>query len=372
MGPIRLGMSTDQIRAALPGATWTDRGPEHISAMRALKIGGEEFDIVYTDYGWDRYRMTVRRHDPGPVSADDCRARIVRFLETIENANGALTAPAPLPKFNGAQEPMRIGRSSQALSRAAADQSVEIAVERTQRFASLKARGTMTTSKNGAADCVLEALFEQEPPRPPQGVIAFEALEIAPMPTIGVIHHSLDAAPPPPPQGVDVPLSCTIGGVLNCREGAGVPNAVRPFVGAAIARTAKMRVPRRLRDGRWTTGELTMPRIRIMPGDRRTVGPIDVSKSSLLRWIGEPRFGMPKIADHLPDGFVAKVSARCVVQTDGSLICPEIVALTEPHAEEFRAAALSSLLNLQSEPRLTNGEPSAGTGYNIEIEYRVN
>lgn len=187
---------------------------------------------------------------------------------------------------------------------------------------------------------------------------------------IGALHHSLDAAPTPPAGGVEVPLACDIrdNGTLACKSDS---PSVPPFLAAARFRAGDMRVARRTRDRRWTPGERTSLVFKIMPEDRRTVGPVDISKASLLQLTDRSWVASRFPRDAIDLNLSATVFVGCVVQTDGSPICPELKVEPPKLEPEFIAAMLPNVLAARYAPKLTNGETSLGVGFRMQYEFKT-
>lgn len=116
-GPIRLGMSIAQVRAALPNVAWDnpreDGDPNDPTVARAKKapIGDESFDINYVDGSWGAFSLGLNGKSPG--TSDQCRQRILKFLAAVEAANGTLGAKPAKPGFTGRTETIRFGKSSE-------------------------------------------------------------------------------------------------------------------------------------------------------------------------------------------------------------------------------------------------------------------
>jgi hypothetical protein len=376
-------MSYDQVRATLPRADW-QRAYQAIAAKHAISIGDETLSVEYSDQAWDRYRMVVTGGARG-IDRDRCLDRSLRFFAHVEQANGRLD-PYPLPvEYKDVREVRAFGKASQAtlLTKTQFDRTGStgfyLAAHQTRGAILIRANAVFQVFNTvGQQDsCTYTAALEAMPSRPPQGVVPFDLLEVSLEMSIGALHHSLDGAPQVPPGGIAVDVQCTVpedsARLYDCKA---IPNATAsPFERAALTRASEVTVKtRRTRDGRWTPGELTRPRIKLLPSERRAAGPVDTSKSGLLQMIGkklQPRLDQ-RILERLPTTASATVDVGCIVQSDGSLICPEIKVKATSNEEDFVAAALGTLLRTRFEPRLSNGEPSEGVGYRTSIEYRLN
>lgn len=131
-GPLRLGMTYDEVRAATPAVSWIpmisgfgwsptylpirfpyDYEMRSMTAKQAINVGGETFDVEYEDAAWDRYRLSARVEPT--ADAETCAKRIFRVMEAVEAANGALDAPERDPPGERRQLAMAVGKKSRAL-----------------------------------------------------------------------------------------------------------------------------------------------------------------------------------------------------------------------------------------------------------------
>lgn len=387
-GPLRLGMTYDEVRAATPTVKWIptitgfawsptylpvrfpyDYEMRGMTAKQAITVGGETFDVEYEDAAWNRYRLSARVEPK--AEAEACAKRIFRVMEAVEAADGTLDAPERDPPRGRQQLAMAVGKKSRALMTLHPVKGFTLQAMRKDGVASIEIKGGTFVTR-GAADlaCWMEVNLNASPERPPQSIVETDKLQVTHAIGIGARHHSLDAAPAPPAGGVEVALACEIrdNGTLACNGDAG--SATSPFLAAAKFRAGDMRVGRRTRDGRWTPGERTALVLKIMPEDRRTVGPVDVSKASLLQF-ADRSWVMTRFPTAAMDLEIsAIVFAGCVVQTDGSPICPELRVEPPKLEAEFIAAMLPHILAVRYAPKLTNGDSSLGVGVRLQYEFK--
>lgn len=397
LGPIQLGMSYGQVRAATPNVAWTpppemregatvvrafhDYEISEISAKKGLTIGGEVLDITYEDAGWDRYVLRATSIAGGETSQDDCRLRFARFIAAAEKTIGALSAAAPMPGYFGKQETWSVGDKSQAMvstypARSDIDAGFGVEAIRNQGDISIVIKGGSAREQRPGSfrRCVIGAELTRSPTRPPATTIAFDDLVVTHAIGIAARHHSLDGLPLPPTRGLQMDLDCTIGtrGDLSCKEPADIADAGRPFAAAARFRVRDLRVARRARDGRWTPGEQTRLSLTFAANDRRTVAPVlDTAKQQFLRPIDKLWNVVRYPTKPLDAEAEGTVTATCVVQEDGSQICPQIKVEPTQFEAEFKAAAMPFLVGIRVAPTLTNGEPSLGVGRTIEVGFSL-
>jgi hypothetical protein len=388
-GPLRLGMSYDELRAATPAVTWIPQIPgmswnpavhprfpydyemRGMKAKRAFAIGGETFDVEYEDAAWGRYRLSANFEEQPAKGGDTCANRIFRVMEAVAAANGALEAPTGRDQPGAGRQQLKlgVGKNSSALMSTNPVKGFTLNAERKTGALSVEVSGG--TSGADQSGCWIKAELALSPARPPQGTVEAEALQITHPIGIGAMHHSLDDAPPLPPTGVEARLNCTIrdNGTVGCDEAAA--DAQSPFLAAAKLRIRDMRVARRTRDGRWTPGEHTSLVIKIAPEDRRIVDATQGIKSPLLKMVDRsylpPRF--PRAP--LEAGVSGNLRFTCVVQADGSPICPQISVDPPKFRAEFLAAALPVVLFSRHALQLTNGESAVGAAFETEMAFKL-
>lgn len=397
LGPIQLGMSYGQVRAATPNVEWTpppvmregatvvrdfhDYEISELSGKKALTIGGETLDVSYEDAGWDRYVLRATSVASGETSEKDCRLRLARFIAAAEKTTGALSATAPYPDYFGNQETWSVGDKSQAMlrtypARSDADAGFGVEAVRQQGDISIEIKGGSGRAQRPGSPrhCGMSVELKRWPVRPPTAAIAFDNLVVTHAIGIGALHHSLDGTPLPHTPGVQFDFDCTIGnrGDLSCKEPPDMTGVARPFVSAARFRVGDLRVARRARDGRWTPGEQTRLSLTFAPNDRRAVATvIDTAKQQLLRPIDKLSSAVRYPTRPLDAEAEGTVTATCVVQEDGSHICPQIKVEPTQFEAEFRAAAMPYLTGIRVAPTLTNGEPSLGVGRTIKAGFTL-
>jgi hypothetical protein len=383
LGPIRLGMSIDQVRAATPNVTWDVDAtrPYTLKSSKALTLAGQPFDLVYDDLGWEEFRIIATALADKPNEAD-CRAHIVKLLEALEAEVGELTAPAAMkpPPPDSTVEALAFGKASHGnflrTTKMAAQGVWLFGIGATHDAAPLKvvalAQAFGASNSKVAHQCKIEIVLDLEPPRPPKGVVPREDLVIASDVPIGVKHHTLDSAPALPVQGLDVDVDCTIGtvdGRLHACQAARDSDADLQFRSIAERRAGFVRAARPTASGKWSLGEKTTVRIHLAPEDRRTVAaPSEIVSSDLPR-IVERGGGVhypPRAVDRHVE---AQIDLNCIIQSDGSIICPEARSSTPEFAAEFIAEAMKAEMALRYATLLTNGKPSTGVAIHNTVNF---
>jgi hypothetical protein len=383
-GPIKLGMTIAEVRAALPNVAWdkplSGEDPNDPTVLRAKKapIGDEAFDVNYVDASWGSFSLglTGTTSDSGA----SCRARTLKFFTAIESDNGPLVPNPPKTESKSREETIPFGKSSQAhlrtLALATGDEAFGISAEREVGHIQIHAGGSYAPGPkqaDGKGSCMLAVSMSIEPPRPAPGDLPFDALTVVRDVSIGVKHHTLDLVDAPQDTTINVPCTFQKYGALTCKDPDGLDRASRKLVPAARQRVNHMRFARRTKSGGWTPYQRTVIPIRISPADRVAITTtVDATKQELLVKTvdlqNQPRF--PKNA--LDDKVSAVVDMGCTVQNDGSLVCSEFkVTPSTEHDAMFRAEAVKVLLGFRFAPTLKDGTPSVGVGYRSTVEFKV-
>lgn len=374
-GPIRLGMSIAQVRAALPSVTWNkprdgeDPSDPVVLRAQSASIGGETFDINYVDESWGAFSLGLS--GAVPDSSAGCRQRVLKVLTAVEDSNGALLPPPMKSEFTGRIETIRFGKSSEgsmlALTLPNGAETYVISAERKAGSLQINAGGRYAPGASQGA-CSYAVSISIDPPRPPPGDLPFASLSVVRDVSIGVKHHSLDLIETP--RDTTITLECTFGkyGELNCPD-----RSTRGLKAAARWRIQDMRIARRTKDGGWTPYQRTTIPVRIGTTDRIAITrPVDTSKQSLLVQTLNLQY-RPRFPEGAPErNASAVVDVGCTVQADGSLVCSEFkVTPSGRYDAEFSAEAARAIVGLRFAPTLKDGTPSLGVGYRSTVEFKV-
>ncbi|HEY4125314.1 MAG TPA: hypothetical protein VGM36_11920 [Rhizomicrobium sp.] len=384
IGPIKTGMTYDEVRAATPGVTWKALPFRGIWADNAFRLGGLMFGAQYIPEPWDRFHI-IASHAAPLTDIASCRADYEKVTNAVQATLGNLQAPPQFAPseigFQAQQEEVKIGGGSALLIRHIDNAKPES--EWPFELSSSTHAGATTVNMNGEVraamegkptQCVVRISLGEYTKRPRRGSLAFADLVFTASPSIGRLHHSLDGAMPPA-QPMNVALDCQIddsdGHLGDCVADAKSDPAAAPYVSAALQRATDYRVADKTTGGKWTPGENTIATLRIAASDRRDGLKVDASKQELLKFLAQPRAEemvrfYPR--DALTAGVGADIQVGCVVQTDFSVVCPEISAPDGAYQAQFRAAASQLVTLYRVAPTLTDGTSAVGTGFRATLK----
>lgn len=189
--------------------------------------------------------------------------------------------------------------------------------------------------------------------------------------SIGARHHSLDGVSPFT-QPATVEATCEINRVTK--------RAAHCMTGGRDARTFTLANDRLLRT---LTANVPHPEpalptliakqtVTYSPSDRRPVGSKEALAARVVTasWARQPDGGELRTlypVNALISKINAEVTLRCQIQSDGSLICPEIVSTQTGLG--FEAAALSFALMYRAAPKLADGASSTGAWVDLEVPF---
>jgi hypothetical protein len=151
------------------------------------------------------------------------------------------------------------------------------------------------------------------------------------------------------------------------------------YYDVAETRLKAMRVGRRTKSGRWTTGERTRVRVRLAPEDR--VAPPAALPADSSKWLKFDLFPRTSPRDYPLNakraGVEGEVIIDCVVQPDLSVVCPNVTAnLTPKSAEAEFASVLDAVSRMigryRAHPTLANGKSAVGAGFRSRIKLNLN
>lgn len=381
VGPLRIGMSYDAVRAATPGAVWKPMAFRGIETETAFNLGGQSFGAQVTDGPWDRYRI-LAFHVVPLVDVASCRSDFEKATGAIAQAVGELRAP---PSFSDGEVGTTVDQQTVAIAGGSALMLRHVAPGKpesawlTELSATWKEGATTlnaTAETRAAADgnpprCVIRIALSDYVKRPRKGTVAFDDLVFGAVPGIGRLHHSLDGVTAPSAP-VDLSFDCTIddqdGHLDGCTPRDGAQSA--PYLGAALQRLSDYQVTDKTRSGKWTPGERTVVTLRLAPSDRRDGLVVDSSKQGQLVFTAKPR--TEEMVRYYPReamaaGAGSEISLGCVVQTDLTAVCPEIAVSPGPYQAAFRAAASQIVTLYRAAPALRDGASAVGTGFRTTL-----
>ncbi|HVP85430.1 MAG TPA: hypothetical protein VMS78_11975 [Rhizomicrobium sp.] len=384
IGPIKTGMTYDEVRAATPGAEWKPMPFRGIAAANAFQLGGLAFGAQYVPEPWDRYHIFAS-HASRLTDVASCRANYEKVTNVVQSSVGDLNAP---PEFDPSeigyaakQSEVKIGDGTALLI-----QHVDNAKPESEWPFELSAvvhEGDTTINMSGEvhpamgdkpAQCIVRVTLGEYTKRPRKGTVAFNDLVFTAEPSLSRLHHSLDnVAPPAAP--ITVALDCTIddndGHLENCKPDSANDPTAQSYAGVALARANDYRVADKTSSGKWTPGESTTLQIHIAAGDRHDDARVSIAKQSLLKFTAYPR---PEEMirfypqDALAAGASTEIEVGCVIQTDFSAICPEISVPSGPFQAQFRAAASNIVTVYRVAPTLSDGSSAVGAGFRAKLK----
>ncbi len=384
IGPIKTGMSYDEVRAATPGVTWKALPFRGIFADNAFRLGGLSFGAQYIPEPWDRFHILASHAAPLSDIAS-CRADYEKVADAVQSSLGSMQAP---PEFAPSEVGFQAQQSEVKIGSGSALQILHVDTAKPQsewpfELSALLHDGATTVNMSGEvrpplegkpAQCVIRVTLGEYTKRPRKGLVAFADLVFTAKPSIGRLHHSLDGVAPPS-QPVNVALDCAIndadGHIGDCKANAKNDPTAASYVDAALQRVSDYRVGDKTSGGRWTPGENTVAVLRIAADDRRDGLKVDATKQGLLTFITQPRAEemvrfYPR--DALAAGVGADIQVGCVVQADFSVVCPEISAPEGAYKKQFQAAASQLVTLYRVAPTLTDGTTAVGTGFRATLK----
>ncbi len=422
VGPFRLGMSLDEVRAAAPEMAWRNvmvsRYTGRVFSLRsedALPIGGVEFEVSALAH---YYQHGLRIEGVAQVrDAAECEQVGIGVLTEIESqagpfasqaprstpgtgpglswqtqrsANGAISV-VPVPGYGSpgrtAGETIKFGQSSSALAEAFDDQYRPRL--RQKRIGSGPAFLKLSAFNRGDRHAVeAEVSYERDsgnmcavrvemvrwtqPPLPQ----TFETSQakIAHEPSIAerhLVHAPLAAEKEQPP--IDAELSCEIDRATGLTFGCGV---VHPD-GISLAQEQVAQNLARLMVYDTTGVDRDDPqmlrgtvRVRVDPAARKSLDFVDAPRTPLtdVEFLRQPdpaapRFVLPRLPgnENADEAGEIEVQVACRIESDGSLICADPEASTEPGRKAIVATACRvAATDYRAAPALRGGGSSAG------------
>lgn len=425
IGPFRLGMSLDEIRAAAPQVEWRNvsvsRYTGRVFSMRSddtFPIGGTEFEIEalahYYEHGL-RLEGTRRVEDAAaceraglelltaiesqagpftsypPVTTPSSGGGL--YWQTQRSANGSITvmpsaAPGTAGRTDG--ETMTFGNGSTVLVEAFDDKyrprpRVKM-LGGAPAFLRMRAhnygkwrevQAEVNYGDNGDLNCAMrvELATRTQPPLPQTfDTTQAKVLREASIAERHYVHTPVAGQSGP---AVDVELACDIDRRTGWPMGCGV---VRPddlsiqhedvAISLAHLMTYDMSGVDR-DDPQQMRGTV---RVKVDPAARKPIDFLAAPRTTAdsIEFSAQPD---PKGARLVPpvlggdEGAGVGVKLVCRIEADGSLICADRDASTDPqHKAVVAAATRVSALEYRAAPSLRGGEPSAGKVFELTVE----
>lgn len=421
LGPLRLGMSLDEVKAATPGASWRPEAVSRFSGrafrLRSdppLVIHGLEVEVeVHARFHEQSLRAVAVQRQP---SAEACERSALAWLAAAEPGLGpfAGAAPATTPGQGGGLqwntqrtpgggltvvpsarpgvpgrtdgETLAVGPRSSVLAEAFDDDERPRA--RRGLFAGDPARLKLSAAQRGPGfelEIQVDYLAEAQGGACRIGVTLQRLLLPAlPQPFDEAVHplrsqasvaarHLAYGDTPPPAAPLDLTLRCDVDRATGwTRRCAAIGPRVSPALEAVALRRAALLEFDMARVDRDDPVPLRGPvHLRLAPEDRR---PMDFATAPRTPWAAlvlEREPGPDDFMTHYPPealdlGQETDVALVCRVEADGSLLC-----LPAGAPDRFgRAGVLLAAAAYRVAPALRDGRPSAGQVVALSLPFR--
>ncbi|MFN0182424.1 MAG: hypothetical protein ACKVQR_01270 [Aquabacterium sp.] len=425
IGPFRLGMNLEEIRAAAPQAGWQDgRRLAHsgrvvaISSTNDITIEGLDFQVqAQTPYYQHGLWLQAAIH---ATHATDCEQSALAWLARVEAQAGPFhgTAPRSVPgspaslqwqvqrgaggsvsvvpagvsgtpgRTEGAT--VRVGRQSTVLVEAFDDlyrsrprkgffggEPEHLTISAHQQGPNHRVEVKVDFREAPTLACSVRLKLERWTQPPAPTLFDTSQARLTRQPTIGERHWSTSPQAPVLREPLEVQLLCQIDRLQGQARRCGV-------VGPAGLNRLHAATATRLAHG--LTHDLTgvdrddpqpmqgTVRVRLLPDDRK---PIDflatpITPTADVVWDDEP--DERDMVRAYPAGLSGtppevRVALTCRIQADGSLVCGGVELGEVPHRAEFAfAASRVAALGYRAAAKLRDGMPSEGRVIRLTLE----
>ena len=427
IGPFRLGMSLEDIRAATPQTRWRDTRlaafsgrVTAISTLDTVAIEGLEFQVqAQAPY----YQHGLRLQAASPAaSATACEQAALTWLSRVENQLGPFQSLAPrqvaagpnslqwnvqrgaggsvsvTPSMNlgtpGRTEgqSLKLGVQSSVLVEAFDDthrsrprkgllggEPERLKLSAFNRGNNHRVDITVEFHESPARNCSTQVDMERWTLPPAPKVFDTETAKLLSQPSIAERHWAMPAAAPPLTAAVDVQLRCDIERLQGQTRRCGVvaPSDLNRQHAAAAMRLAQgLTYDMSGVDRDDPQAMQAIVRVRLQPDDRKLIDflSLPATPAEDLQWEEQADEEDFKRAYPLGlQGTPPRVSVKvtCQIQRDGSLDCAGAELDDIPHRHEFVFAATRvATLGYRASIQLRNGQPSAGRVVHLVIELR--
>ncbi len=415
VGPFKLGMTLDEVRAAAPNVVWEEQKSAYtgkvlaLSGQNALSLGDWTFRVDAAPGYYGAYELTLTGAAPAK-NRKQCRAQAVALVAALEPRLGALTAGDNARFIQRTHVPARVhvtfndkgvpivgtipgyssGPTVKTLKAGASSEIEVIESGGDMRWSAQIAkgarargdvRGNYTKSDIRPCSASVELVAAGYPPA--RETIAFEQLKLKRGPSVSTLHYSLDGASLPS-KGVTVEATCQIsrrhGGLSRCSFSDTVAEPLRKAVRYRASDTSFDAAG--LDADNAAPLYVTLP-FRLSPSERLKNPPpqpqtILVSPPA-IKFARKPTSA--EIEQYYPDkalrlNIEASTIARCTVRDDFHLACDpasvtSAVELDSDMKASFQAAALQISRLAIMEPTDANGDSSAGARISLPIRFVI-
>lgn len=412
-GPLWIGMSFDEARAAAPSIAWQEKrdrlNPARVSleGPSAVEILEREFDVEVKPGVHGAARLDFHTA-AGEIGLRECRTAMIDTVAELEGRFGAFTARPTVANHSGLADVLRKQSSDDLEMELPGFMSVSaglpasevISAGRTSRinfFASpngQRGRGAWQSVRLPQGDdsltvgvgasygpdfdtrrstCELYIFARHMPPRPEFETIAVEALDVVRTPTLGDRHDALrymtaEQLAILPLEGAEVQVECSIrraNGTLLCSNPPNLTTERQHLVSAAQAVALAHRFSSARLQPESDIPLRTWLSVRLRASDRIDLAAIEGAPAAMneVRWTQTPssQWMQSQFEDQSAGDWTFR--SRCQIQSDGSLACGDIVIerdgiVTNSMQQGFFAQRMISVL--LAAPVLTDGSPSTG------------
>lgn len=428
-GPVWLGMSFSDARTALPDVAWREK-PAPLNRSRISLDGPEAIDLFGRRYDVEikpdvHGASRIDFHTAAPeMGIRQCRALVIETVAGLETRFGRFEALPNMPKglSNELPNAIRMWTSRDMRMQLPGFLSVSAGLpvtevfnaggqSRVNFFASpgQRGRGAWQSIRQPANDdltigvgasygpgldsgrstCDLYIVASHEPPRPEREVIVFEELVPLRTPTVADRHASLDFMMAEqlaalPEEGIDITVDCSVRrqyGTLLCLN----PDVIQPEERHLIT-AAQLRGEGYVFETDNLQPESDIPletrmTVRLKASDRIDIsGPVEAPILAMpaVTWRRSPsRQWLTAQTDRLDRAGDYSVTARCQIQSDGSVICGELILerneepLTGHSATQLHLTGVRMIGAMLAAPELDDGTSSGGRWLDFRFVVRV-
>lgn len=424
-GPVWLGMSFDDARTALPNVAWREKSAPlnrsriSLDGSEAIDLFGRRYDVEIKPGVHGASRIDFHTAAP-EIGIRQCRALVAETVAGLETRFGRFEA---LP--NSAKElsaGIRMWTSRDLRMQLPGFLSVSAGLPVTEIFNAggrshvnffaspgQQGRGAWQSIRQPANDdltigvgasygagldsgtptCDLYIFVSHEPPRPERETIAFEQLVPLRTPTVADRHASLDFMSTEqlaalPEEGIDIAVDCSVRrqyGTLLCLN----PDVIQPEERHLITAAQLLGG-----DYVFQTDDLqpesdipleTRLTVRIKASDRIDIsGPAEAAILAMndVNWRrSASRQWLTAQADQLELAGEYSIRARCQIQSDGSVICGELILerdeepLTGHSVSQLHRTGVRTIRAMLAAPELDDGTSSNGRWLDFSFIMRV-
>jgi hypothetical protein len=398
IGPLRVGMSAAEVRAATPGATWTEN-ENTLVASAVMSLGGVPYDARVVSGVRGAYELVLHRK-VAARTARACAKLYEGMLIDLESRLGPFFGMRPGYRSNsflvGHGEATKsqyrpIGKASGYYWHSSPRYS-----EGDAHFLNATARMWMVgqffvaSPLFGDSACVTSFSITTEARPPEFEEISFAALKVLRTPSLGTLHNSLEGAVLPP-EGLTLSLRCQVirnlGILRSCKHAD--DTLPTPTKNAAFWRYDEMVFSTENLDPANKLPLFTALELRLEPAERFNLAAKKPVDARTIEW-RDAKDELHKPAPDLrstntintsapePMYDTATVTATCQIQPDESLACLPYetvygkgVLIDDYNIGRFKYQAIEQLRGRRAAARTKAGKPTAGLWVRLELPLKA-